>query len=296
MRVLLALLACAAAVLPGGDLPAPEETAALLLSPSPALRRRANEILQVDRGRGYERIVLQTVSRWAYDRAEWIEDLRRRTRSRDPRERARAGRMLSHLKPAPQLVSVQWNVVEVPAETARRILGPNLVTVVSSDAREWARWQDAITRAERSKVVFRGTAAGDDGEEVTAEARRSIAYISDFEVKGKPGAYVVDPVVDSLEVETSASWRPSVSPDRGYVTLRLTLSVADYVRPIALKERTIDGARKVKVQVPEVIRTRTKTTLTLPLAGHAAWSVAGEQGRRYVVLCRAVRSEPGKAR
>jgi len=296
MRLLLALLLLLTAGWTADELPAPEETAALLLSPAEANRKKAKEILQTDRGRAYERAVLATIAEWAHDRQTWIDELRRITRERDPIKRSRALRMLDHLRPELQLVSVEVNVIAVPEETAKQVLGPGLATVVSNEAAAWERWRATISQAKGAKVLFSGTAAGDDGEEVTAEANKSISYIRDFELKGGPGKWVADPVVDNLAVVSRATWRPILSADRRFVTVRMALSLTDCIQPIAVEQRDLDGKLKVRVQVPEVSRARTKMTVTLPTSGHAAWSLVDEKGRRLVVLCRAVHSTTPRPR
>lgn len=291
MRILLALLTCLVAAATAEILPEPEETAALLLSPEPAHRRRGLKLLETDRGRKYERAVTLTVARWASDRTGWIEELRKL----EPAAlvtRQRVARMLSYLRGTPRLVSVEFHVLAAPDVLVRRLLGPGLATVVSDDAQEWERWKKEIARTSGVRYVFTGAAASDDGEDATAEAERSIAYIREFEIKGGPGRWAADPVVDHLLLKTRAAWRPVLSADRRFATLRLDLTVADCIQPIATEERELDGKNKVKVQIPEVARARMKTTLTIPLSGHATWSIADEKGRRYLVLCRAIHTEP----
>ena len=291
MRILLTLLAGLVATAAAEVIPEPEETAALLLSPDPTQRRRGRELLETDRGRKYERTVLMTVVRWAPDRKGWINDLRKR----EPDSqigRARVARMLSYLRGRPRLVSVEFHVLAAPDALVRRLLGPGSATVVTADAQEWQRWKQEISRTAGVRNVFTGAAASDDGEDAAAEMERSIAYVKEFEIKGGPDRWVADPVVDTLLLKTRAAWRPVVSADRRFATLRLDLDVADCIRPIPTKERAIDGKNKVTVQVPEVTRARTKRTVTIPLTGYATWSIADKKGRRYLVLCRAIHSEP----
>lgn len=268
--------------------PPAAETAALLLSPDPDLQRKGLAVLEAGRPPAYEHEVLRLLARWARDPDGWADTLAPR------RNEPTVKRMLEALKPVSPVVNVEVLVVAAPEEVAQAVVGAGRDTVVSADAARWRAWAASVADA---KVVFTGSAPGNVGDEIEAKCIRSIAYVKDFELKVGGNVVAADPVVDQVEVEGRATWRPVLSADGRFLTLDLTLQLRDVT--LREEDKALTPERDVRIQVPETVDARQRTSVTLPVGGHAAWMLAEEGKGPWLVLVRAARADyqiPRKSR
>lgn len=129
-----------------------------------------------------------------------------------------------------------------------------------------------------------------NGQEASISVLRQISYVSDFEVKGRPGAAIADPVVATAEEGLSLNLRPVI--DGEAIRVVLSARFAELESPMPTVKLPLPLAGAVEVQVP-VGRTTTVTRLVRCEPGRIAVVDLGD-GRRLLLDAAEVEA-PGPA-
>lgn len=282
--MLLALAGAAAAE-------SPDELAAMLLSPNEKLRSHAARQVTADNAIA----VLRHMTRWAANRAAWVDALEARAKEVEGAELAKVQRMLRHLAGAQrEHIGVDVYFVSMPKEMGLRILGDVEATVVhGAKSRAWTQWWQWIRDDKRTEEFLSRAVAGEDTRPASAKHLRQVSYVKDYKLVEQGKA--LDPVLGVLQTGVSIAWTPSLSEDQRHITLDVELKRATLKRPIATAEIR-RGERMVKVQRPDVSRVEMRKRISLPAGGQCAWRVpdpeAEAAGTIRLVLLRAAHGEP----
>ena len=283
----LTLLLCSA-VVAGPDVPMPEETAALLLSPNQRLREQGRELIARDLGRRYERDVIGRLARWAGDREGWIATLEKRSSSASGIELRRVQRMLGHLADVKdETIVVEILFVAVPPAVAGRILAPGGGTAIHAAGPAWKSWLGALRSDKAAEILFQRSIPTRDTRPASFSIGRQVSYVKRYDHDEQRN--VVSTVVETIEAGVKMSWTPQVSADRRFLTLHAEIQLTDLERPIPTSEIRL-GGRVLKLQVPRIETLTMRQSVTLPTGGSCAWRIpdpaAKPQDHAVLVLLR----------
>lgn len=282
---LLALLAQTAT-------PAPEELAAMLVSPRAEHRDAAGKILARDLGDDYERKLLIEITRWAHTPEAWIEDLERRAKGASGAELKRVHRMLDVLKGAVDAhLSLDLHFIAVPKDVAVRVLGVGMPTVVHTNTKTWNAWWADVRRTKGTEAFFKRTLTCRDTRPAKIEVLRKTSYVAEYRFDKETS--VIHPVIKQATSGTTMAWTPFVTDDGRFATLHFDIKVENLVKPIKTAHVTV-GGQKVKIQVPETVAVSSRTVVTVPLAGYGAWRFPADAGDLELLVL--VRAQPVKVK
>ena len=264
-------------------LPTAERCAAMLLSPAAEVRKAAEDALSEASSAAYRDAVLGVLTKRAHSRAGWVAALESELPDSTGPRHKQVRELLRVLKHSTEdNIGVDVVMISMPKAAAIRVLGDGLPGVVYRDGAQWTAWRKSLGTSTGVEELFRTSMPGKDGLDVHVEKKRQVAYVKEFEFDGKIG----HPVIDQLEEGLFLKWRPVLSRDGAHVTLDFDIRLVDLVRPIAVKEKTIQNM-KVRIQVPEQTETRERLSITLPLTGCAAFRFQTKGANVTVVFVRA---------
>ena len=277
--VVLGLLALSARA---GPRDAPEEVAAMLLSPDPSAREGGLALLKEAPG-AYTSAVLKAIAGHAFNRGGWIVELEKRSKKASGELLARTHRMLALLNDSSEEnLGVEVYFVRLPKELAAGILGGAESVVYPPQGEAWKKWWVAVRGDRRSKELLRRAIAGRDGRPVMTRSVRKTSYVEDLVVVDQ-GSGRLRTVLGEVEAGLTIRWTPRLSPDGRTITLATDLTLVTLKKPIAV-EQVRRGSHKVQVQRPEVTTTRRQRTLTLPVRGYAAIRVLENEEEETVAI------------
>jgi hypothetical protein len=148
---------------------------------------------------------------------------------------------------------------------------PLLASVAPLDEFEWRRQCTQALRladlgpAEKTNLV--GSVDVEVGSGTTALLLHGdeVAYIADFAMMQTGDTLIADPVIQTIRDGVLVEATPILHPDGENLTLAVTVTIADLVRPMKTIETTLMG-NPVTRQVPEVRQVRWESgSLDLPL-------------------------------
>jgi len=268
---------------------APEEVAAMLLSPDPSARSGGLSFLK-DAPAAYQGAVLKVIAQHAFDRGAWIVELEKRSKNASGELLARTHRMIALLNDSSEEnLGVEVYFVQVPKELSAGILGAAECVVHSPDSDAWQKWWALVRGDKRTRELLSRAIAGRDGRPVLAKSVRKTSYVEDV-VLGKTSGKLRS-VIQQVESGLTMTWTPRLSPDGTTITLETDVKLAVLQRPIAV-ETVQRGRHKARVQRPEIVRYRQQRTVSLAVRGYAAMRILESEGGVAILLVRVAVGKP----
>ena len=268
---------------------APEEVAAMLLSPDPSARSGGLSFLK-DAPAAYQGAVLKVIAQHAFNRGAWIVELEKRSKKASGELLARTHRMIALLQDSSdENLGVDVHFVMVPKEMAALILGQAEAVVHPPRSDAWAKWWKLVRGDKRTRELLSRAAAGRDGRPAMAKKIRETSYVHELVPDRRHGSRAV---IKKVESGLTIRWTPKLSPDGTTITLETDVKLRVLKKPIAVED--VDVPIGGRVQRPEVTEYRRKRTVVLPVHGYAALRFEPLDGQEGVVAILFVRAAVGK--
>ena len=156
-----------------------------------------------------------------------------------------------------------------------RSLGGNQINDAGGLAFQWTFLDDtqvetvlrAVSKQERALQLSAPRILVHNTARANLMVTNQFSYIRDFNVEIAQAAAVADPVVDIIRDGVVLDVRPVVSADRRFILMELRPTLAKLKLPIPTFTTTLGVGQQVSIQLPELLLTKVRTTVTLPDGG-----------------------------
>jgi hypothetical protein len=226
--------------------------------------------------------------------ARWVETAERATlldlfravralRAAEPEELGVVDVALRVAEEARRLVHIETKLIEMPAEVAHRLLGPQRPqpgrthrpthppTHRQMDAAAAKRLLANIQATPAAQVVSSPRVTTYDGQRANVSILNQVSYVQDYDVehgkdeRGEDGV-IIDPIIGVIQEGVTIDLKAHLE-DAGSVRLEFVGTWSAVRQPIAEREIEIAG-HEVKVQLPEIFVAKTEATAALADGGY----------------------------